>query len=218
MIKIKIEECEMDVPTDCSEIKLSSYIEFNLHHAKFLEIYNASGGVDYAASEAVKALSCVIEGFTEEVAYKLTVGEYNPSDKAKTINELMYLVNATITNYSCPDLTDSGYGFDYKGKRWLVPIVKYYDGRINPYLTYGQFIEVSETIRVQNIEEVKTPNQEFAEFLRVLSSVVREEGYFREETALSLRMMTDENMNYFQDIDMKSGLDVYFFLNGTIRF
>jgi hypothetical protein len=217
MIKIKIEDHEMQVPTDCSEIKLSSYIEFNIHHSKFIQAYNENIGKEYEASEAVKALAAVIEGFDEEVAMKLTVGDYIPSDKERTINSLLHLINSVITQYEVPELKESGYFFEYKGKKWVVPILRYYDGRINPNLKYGQYIEAMETIRVTNAGEVKTPNDEFSEYLRVLAAIVREEGCSREETELSLRMLTDSNMQFFNDINMKVGLDVYFFLNGTIN-
>ena len=40
---------------------------------------------------------------------------------------------------------------------------------------------------------------------------------FGEETVLSLRQRCDDMAKYFNEIDMKSGLDVFFFLNGTIN-
>ena len=217
MIQLKIENHILDVPTDCREIKLDSYIEFNVHHKIFVEVYNDAGGNEYAASEAVKALSCIITGFDEELAMKLTVGNYKPSDKTKTINELLYLVNSVVTKYELPEIVGNKYTFEYKGKKWVVPFMKDFNGRVNPELTYGQYIEVMETMRVCNIQEVKTPENEFSEYLRTLASIVREEGYSREERAYTLRTLTDDQMMYFKDIDMQTGLDVYFFLNGTIN-
>lgn len=219
MIELKIEDHILKVPTNCKEIRLDSYIEFNIHHNKFVEVYNEGSGNEYAASEAVKALACVIDGFDDELAMKLTIGHYKPADKTKTINELLYLVNSVITSYQIPKVTDElKYTFEYKGKNWVVPFMKDFSGRVNPDLKYGQYIEAMETMRICNIKEAKTPEDNFTEYLRTLAAIVREEGYNREETVYTLRKLTDDQMTYFKDIDMEAGLDVYFFLNATISF
>lgn len=216
MIDISIKGNVYKVPTDVSEIKLSSYIEFTKHYNDF--ILKKNSNMDSAAiKDGVAAISCIIDNF-EEAAKEIEIGEYSAKSKNNTINGLMYLISSTIITYEPEPLSDAGYRFEYKGKNWMLPYFIDYSGKINPKLSYGQYTEAMETIRVCNSVEEKTLNIQFTEMLRLMASLVREEGYDREETLLSLRTLTDDNALYFSDIDMKTGLDINFFLSGTIHF
>lgn len=215
MIEVRINDKLCQVPTELSEISLSSYIEFSEHHRHFIEKHN-SGFLDIAIQDGYKAVAAVVEGFTQEDAQEIAVGKYSKDSKQGTLFNLLYLINSVIVSYFPEPLNESGYKFTYKDKEYVVPILKLYDGTINPDLTYGQYIEAMETIRMCNSQEEKTPSVQFSEYLRVLASVVREYGFTREETVLSLRQRCDDMAKYFKEIDMKSGLDVFFFLNGTI--
>ena len=215
MIEVKINEKLCQIPTELSEISLSSYIEFTEYHKLFVEKYN-SGFLDIAIQDGYKAVASVVEGFTQEDADEIAVGKYSKDSKEGTLLHILYLINSVIVSYFPEPLEEKGYEFTYQDKKYVVPILKLYDGTVNPDLTYGQYIEAMETIRMCNSVEEKTPSVQFSEFLRVLAAVVREYGCSREETLLSLRQRTDDMAKYFDKIDMKTGLDVFFFLNGTI--
>jgi hypothetical protein len=215
VIQVKINDKICEVPTEISEISLSSYIEFNEHHKAFVEKYNA-GFLDIAIQSGYKAVAAVVEGFDQEDANEIAVGKYSKNSKEGTLLHLLYLINSVIVTYFPEPLNENGYKFTYKEKEYVVPMLKLYDGTINPDLTFGQYIESMETIRMCNSQEEKTASVQFSEYLRVLASCVREYGSTREETLLSLRKRCDDMAKYFKDIDMKSGLDVFFFLNGTI--
>jgi hypothetical protein len=215
VIQVKINGKDCQIPTELSEISLGSYIEFQENHKSFIEKYN-EGFFDLAIKDGYQAIAAVVEGFDADDADEIAIGAYSKDSKEGTLLHILYLINALITTYFPEPLNENGYKFSYDGKEWIVPILKLYDGTINPDLTFGQYIEAMETIRMCNSVEEKTSSVQFSEYLRVLASIVREYGSSREETVLSLRQRCDDMAKYFEKIDMKSGLDVFFFLNGTI--
>lgn len=220
MIEVLINNKSCWVPTELSEISLSSYVEFNSYHKSFVDKYN-EGFYDIAIKDGYSALACVVEGFDQIDAEEISIGSYAKESKEGTLLQLLYLINSVIVTYvpDTPSLlnnSEMGYRFTYKDKEWVVPMVKLWDGTVNPDLTYGQYIEAMETIRLCNSLEEKTPTVYFSELLRVLAATVREYGTTRTETLISLRQNTDTLAKYFEQIDMKTGLDVFFCLNGTI--
>lgn len=212
MLKIEIQGKILEIPTSCKQIKLSSYIEFDMYHRKFVEAFN-NGLHELAYKNAVDALKAVIVGFDEDLAKDLLFGEYSEKSRKDTIAGMLYLVYSTILSIEVTVPTEDGYFFDYKDKRYYVPMFKDYDGNINPKLKYGQYIEALETMRVCS-EKSDDPNVLFSQYLRILSASVS--CVEKDCSAIELRKCVDQNAKHFSDIDMQTGLDVYFFLGITI--
>lgn len=215
MIEVKINGKPCSVPTELSEISLSSYVEFQEHHKFFVDKYN-EGFYDLAIQDGYKAVACVVDGFNQIDAEEISVGSYSKDSKEGTLLQLLYLINSVIVSYVPEPPTEIGYKFEYREKTWVVPMIKMYDGSFNPDLKFGQYIEAMETLRLCNSVGERTPLVVFSELTRVIGATVREYGYTREETLLSVRQSTEELSVFFEKIDMKTGLDVFFCLYGTI--
>lgn len=215
MIQVKINGNACWVPTELSEISLSSYVEFQEYHKSFIDKYNG-GFYDIAIQDGYKAVACVVEGFDKLDAEEIAIGSYSKDSKEGTLLQLLYLINSVITTYVPDPPKEGSYKFDYMGKTWVVPMIKMYDGSFNPDLKFGQYIEAMETLRMCHSVPERTPEVIFSELTRVIGATVREYGYTREETLLGCRQTTEELSVFFEKIDMKTGLDVFFCLYGTI--
>lgn len=132
------------------------------------------------------------------------------------LNYLVNKINNLINDYTPVEIKE----FYYKGKKFDIPHYKasdYVDIYLRPTIQWNSFIDLLEAKRLieQNCGKDKDGNDKdpdgsysFSELLHTIAHISSNEDIDK--------MEIDEKILYFKDIDVKTCLDVAFFLSGIV--
>jgi hypothetical protein len=224
MYLIKINGKDLRYPETASDIKVMQYIDFIKEHSKFnneMSIYettlqlgqclSAFFGIDILEFKDIDSgiddLNKYIKGSDEIIKLNSIVGYVSGIAKI-------------ITDYVPATQTES-LNFTYKGKEWNIPqfkVSEFSDEFLRPQLKYGTVIKIVESKRVaskivgkdeKGNDKDPTGSNQLTELLYVVSYLAT-----NDEIDPTIRDI-NERIQYFKDIDMKSALDIFFFLTST---
>ena len=204
-----------DLPTDVSEITFSAFVDFQAAYRKYAE---------HGTKHLLGAVSLLVKGPLQilPVALETDSAEMIQTGRALKIGEdlslfrlFAYLVHLA-DSYKGEALNE----VEYKGDRYYLPHDRAARFLSRKALTAGEVLEVEETRSVFE-KQIKEGDPEgvfaFSMDLHTLAILLRPKGHQLPHNPAELDAYIDHMSKHFKDIDLKTVLDVRFFLIGMLR-
>lgn len=204
MIILEIEGKQIELPSDLSEFKLSTYIPYLKALGKYRRAKEAEDPLAFDL-----ALQAIKEVVPESA---LNDEDYSAASKMVVINTIIQMLDGVIVSFIPPNITEHGYKFVYKDKEYHVPFV-FFGDYVSPKMKYSLFLEAMQTLSDCSYDDDGTI--EFTSLCRIMAIFASEET--NDETPFKLRHKIDEKTIYFEDIDTRTALEVDFFLGNLFK-
>ena len=205
-----------DLPTDVSEITFSTFVDFQAAYRKYAE---------HGTKHLLGAVSLLVKGPLHllPVALETDKAEMIQTGRALKIGEdlslfrlFAYLVHL-VDSYEGEPANE----IEYKGERYYLPADRAERFLTRKALTTGEVLEVEETRAVfeKRIKNEGDPEGVFAFTMDLwtLAILLRPKGHQLPHNPAELDAYIDRMSKHFQEIDLKTVLDVRFFLIATLR-